>query len=117
MNAIRLTTLIAFGVLSLAATGPSRADTAVASDRISIFEMPRNQANEVVGMLRPGEVVTIDRCTPSGRWCRVFSTEPTGWVPASYLIGAEAKLQATPQRSLTDSLFGPKPLTPAGGIR
>jgi hypothetical protein len=76
-----------------------------ASDNISIFELPRNQANEIVGMLRAGEEVRIDRCTPSQNWCRVFHDGPTGWVPGSYLIGAAAKNNETPQRSLASPPF------------
>jgi uncharacterized protein YraI len=98
----RIITLVAFGVLVLG-TVPAMAQStsAYASDKISIFERPLYRANEIVGMLLPGEVVTIQRCTADGKWCRVLSREPTGWVPASYLIGAAAKINATPLQSLT----------------
>ena len=113
MHALRLTVVLAFGTVALAAaTLPTAAATAVVSEKISIYQLPRNRVDEIVGLLRPGEEVAIDRCTESGQWCRVFSSEATGWVPASYLIGAAAKLQATPPRSLTDPQFGPDPLTP-----
>lgn len=85
--------------------GAAAAAEAYASNRISVFELPRYEANEIVGMLRAGEAVTIDRCTASGLWCRVFAAGGTGWVPADYLIGAAAKAGATPLRSLTDPPF------------
>jgi uncharacterized protein YraI len=93
------------GILALGATaGPGFAATARASDPISIFEGPHTDAH-VLGRLEAGEEVTIDRCTTTGNWCRVFHDGPTGWVPASYLIGAAAKADATPGRSLTDPPF------------
>jgi uncharacterized protein YraI len=91
-----------FGAVALAmAPGAASAAGAYASNRISMFELPRNQTNEIVGILQAGESVTIDRCTASGRWCRVFGQHYTGWVPADYIIGAAAKADATPLRSLT----------------
>ena len=93
------------GALALAATaGSSFANSARASDAISIFDGPDSFTN-VIGRLEAGEQVTIDRCTASGIWCRVFHDGPTGWVPASYLIGAAAKADATPGTSLTDAPF------------
>jgi hypothetical protein len=48
----------------------------------------------------------------------VLSHEPTGWVPASYLIGAAAKNNATPLQSLTTPPPVPmqKPFKNGGGI-
>jgi len=113
MHALRLIVALAFGTLALAtASLPASAATAVASEATSMYQLPRNRIDEVVGLLRPGQEVTIDRCTASGRWCRVFSNDSTGWVLASYLLGAAAKIEATPPRSLTDPQFGPSPLTP-----
>jgi uncharacterized protein YraI len=113
MHALHLTVALVFGSVALAAaTVPAAAASAVVSENISVYQLPRHRVDEVVGLLRAGEEVTIDRCTASGRWCRVFSGEPTGWVLASYLVGATAKIQATPPRSLTDPQFGPSPLTP-----
>ena len=86
------------------ATGNSVAATAHASDRISIFAGP-NTDDRVIGRLEAGEEVTIDSCTPTGHWCRIFHDGPTGWVPGSYLIGAAAKADATNARSLTDPTF------------
>jgi len=106
MKTTRLAATLAFGALSLLPlTGAAMAASAYASDKISIFAEPRNRANEIVGMLQAGETVTIDRCTASGNWCRVFHNGPTGWVPASYLLGAAAKIDATPLRSLADPSF------------
>lgn len=67
-------------------------------------------------MLQAGETVTIDRCSASGLWCRVFHDGPTGWVPASYLIGAAAKIDATPLRSLTTPAFDDRGHTNHGNI-
>jgi uncharacterized protein YraI len=95
-----LATAMICAALTLAPGAASAAGT-YASNRISMFELPRYETNEIVGILQAGEPVTIDRCTASGRWCRVFAERYTGWVPADYLIGAAAKADATPLRSLT----------------
>jgi len=114
----RIVTLAAFGALLLG-TVPAMAQStgAYASDKISIFAGPHYRANQIVGMLLPGEAVTIQRCTADGKWCRVLSREPTGWVPASYLIGAAAKANATPLQSLTTPPAVPmqKPFKNGGG--
>jgi uncharacterized protein YraI len=83
------------------AAGPALAASAYASGKITIFAEPNGNYAEILGMLQAGEVVTIDRCNFQGTWCRVFHAGPTGWVPASYLVGAQAKIEATPNRSLT----------------
>jgi hypothetical protein len=85
-------------------SGASNADQARVSEKISVWEQPRNRANEIIGLLQADEVVTIQRCTVDGDWCRVLSDQPTGWVPASYLVGSPAKADATPLRSLTAPL-------------
>jgi Bacterial SH3 domain len=82
-------------------SGAQNADQARVSEKISIWEMPRNRANEIIGLLQAGEIVTIQRCTVDGNWCRVISDQPIGWVPASYLVGSPAKADATPLRTLT----------------
>lgn len=46
-----------------------------------------------IGNLRDGTEVTLEYCTRNGVWCQVTDT---GWVLASYLVGAAAKLQVTP---------------------
>ena len=86
---------------AIALPGAASAATAYASDKISVFSGPHVAYNEIIGLLQPGETVSIDRCTASGEWCRVFAAQVTGWVPASYLIGAAAKNDATPLQSLT----------------
>ena len=119
MTLRRIFTLAAFGILALGAVPAMAQSTgAYASDKISIFEGPHYRANQIVGMLLPGEPVTIQRCTADGKWCRVFSHEPTGWVPASYLIGSAAKNNATPLQSLTTPPPVPmqKPFKNGGGI-
>ena len=105
MTASRLLVALAFGALSATAlAAPAAAATARASDPIPIYTLP-NDDSRVVGVLQAGEVVTLDRCEASGIWCRVFHDGPTGWVLASFLIGAQAKIDATPGRSLTDPPF------------
>ncbi|HVX80307.1 MAG: SH3 domain-containing protein [Devosia sp.] len=84
---------------------PAEAATARASDKITIFAVPTDDYSRVVGLLQAGEVVTIDTCNAQGTWCRVFHDGPTGWVLASFLIGAQAKIEATPGRSLTAPWF------------
>lgn len=86
---------------AIALPGAASAASAYASDKISVFSDPHVSANGIIGLLQPGENVQIDRCTASGAWCRVFAGHVTGWVPASYLIGAAAKNDATPLQSLT----------------
>ncbi|HTJ56362.1 MAG TPA: SH3 domain-containing protein [Devosiaceae bacterium] len=95
----------AFALLGLAGTASAASGGAYASDNISIYELPRARANEIVGMLQAGEQVAIDRCTPSQKWCRVFHDGRTGWVPGSYLIGAATKNNETPLPSLTSPGF------------
>ncbi|MDR3473790.1 MAG: SH3 domain-containing protein [Devosia sp.] len=87
------------------AAAPAMAATAYASDKITIFAGPTDDYSRILGMLQAGEVVTIDRCNVEGTWCRVFHSGPTGWVLASYLIGAQAKIDATPGRSIPDRAF------------
>jgi uncharacterized protein YraI len=114
----RIATVVAFGALALSAA-PSMAQStgAYASNKISIFQLPRYRANEIVGMLLPGEPVKVQRCTANGKWCRVLSDQPTGWVPASYLVGSPAKNNATPLQSLTTPPAAPmqKPFKNGGG--
>jgi len=116
----RISIMVALGAIVFSAV-PSLAQSsggAYASNKISIFQLPRYRANEIVGMLLPGEQVVVQRCTANGEWCRVLSHEPTGWVPASYLIGAAAKNNATPLQSLTTPPPVPmqKPFKNGGGI-
>ena len=95
--------LLAIASLSLAAL-PANAATARASNEISIFATPHTYG-QILGKLSSNEEVTLDRSTADGKWCRVLHSGPTGWVPASYLIGALAKVEATPGRSITDPPF------------
>jgi len=104
MTIPRILAAFTLGALSvLGAIGAAEAATARASDDITIFAVPRGDYSRVLGVLRAGEVVQLDTCDATGQWCRVIHDGPTGWVPASYLIGSQAKLDATPGggRSLT----------------
>ena len=102
-----LAAIAVLGVLAFSgASVPALAATAHASDKITIFGVPRGDYSRIVGLLQAGEEVTLDRCTSDGRWCRVLHNGPTGWVPASYLVGAAAKLDATVGRPLTDPDLG-----------
>ena len=96
----------ALALLGLAgAAAPAAAATAYASDKIPIFGVPADDYARILGLLQAGEVVKLDRCTADGTWCRVIHNGPTGWVLASYLVGAAAKIDATPGRSLTAQPF------------
>jgi hypothetical protein len=85
-------------------SGAPNSDQARVSEKISVWEQPRNRANEIIGLLQADQIVTIQRCTVDGEWCRVLSDQPTGWVPGSYLVGSPAKADATPLESLTAPL-------------
>jgi len=105
MTPSRLLAVLALAAVSLAGiAAPAVAATAHASDRIPIYTLP-NDDSRLLGVLQAGEEVTLDRCNAQGTWCRVFHDGPTGWVLASFLIGAQAKIDATPGRSLTDPPF------------
>ena len=96
---------LASAALSLAVLAPlgqpALAATARASDPVQIYSAPHNTST-LLGVLTANEVVRLDRCTSDGIWCRVLHDGPTGWVLASFLIGAEAKIEATSGRSITD---------------
>jgi uncharacterized protein YraI len=100
-SALALTALAGSANASSFGSGASNADQARVSEKISIWAMPGNRANEIIGLLQAGEVVTLQRCTVDGKWCRVLSDQPTGWVPGSYLVGSPAKADVTPLESLT----------------
>lgn len=101
MTSSRLLAALVLGATALAGfAAPASAATATASDKISIYELP-NYQGRILGLLQAGEEVSLDRCNAQGTWCRVFHDGPTGWVLASYLVGAKAKIDATPGRSLT----------------
>lgn len=104
-------------VAAIVLPGAAFAATAYTSDRISVFGQPRFARNDIVGLLPAGIDVDIQRCTASGDWCRVSAGGLIGWIPASYIIGAAAKADATPLQSLTsppvsdqDSLNRRKPV-------
>jgi hypothetical protein len=99
--ALALTVLTGSANANPYGSGAPNADQARVSEKISVWEQPRNRANEIIGLLQAGDVVTIQRCTVDGNWCRVLSDQPTGWVPGSYLVGSPAKADATPLLSLT----------------
>ncbi len=97
--------------------GAAFAGAAYTSDKISVVEQPRNQANEIVGLLPAGVAVDIDRCNVEGDWCRVKDDNVIGWVPASYLIGAAAKADASPLSTLTQQDADPHGhKQPGGGL-
>jgi uncharacterized protein YraI len=92
--------LSALAVAGFAAPASAGDDVATATNKISIYELPDYQGR-ILGLLQAGEEVRLDRCNAQGTWCRVFHDGPTGWVLASFLIGARAKIDATPGRSIT----------------
>lgn len=104
---IRTLALVPLALLGFAAAAmPAFAATAHATNNIQIFDVPRDDQTQVAGVLRAGEDVTLDTCTPDGIWCRVIHDGPPGWVLASFLVGAQAKVDATvSQGGLTNSTF------------
>jgi len=97
--------LLAAASLALASAAPLAqpvlAATARASDPVIIYATPHDTGT-ILGVLKANEEVNLDRCTADGSWCRVLHEGPTGWVLASFLVGAAAKVEATSGRSLTD---------------
>ena len=75
--------------------------------RVSIYAGP-SDFTQILGKLNAGDVVKLDFCLPNGTWCRVLHDGPTGWVLASFLIGAQAKIDATPGRSLAGRVPRPR---------
>lgn len=94
-----LTAIAALAVIGSA--GAASAATARASGQLPVYAGPGN-GYAVVGRLAKNERVSIERCTNSGRWCLVSDGQPIGWVLASYLVGSQAKLLATPPKLLVD---------------
>lgn len=100
-----------FGVLvAVAALGAGggealAAPTARATGTLTIYAGP-GYGYVPIGQLPNGTSVTLAECTPSGRWCRLADA-PGGWVLGSYLVGAAAKVQATPYRPLVNPFFDP----------
>ena len=102
MQTRRLLASIALSLAALAPLSqPALAATARASDPVEIYSAPHNTST-LLGVLKANEVVNLDRCTADGIWCRVLHDGPTGWVLASFLVGAAAKIEATSGRSITD---------------
>lgn len=65
---------------------PSFAFAATATSTVNVRSAPVN--GPVVDVLRAGQQVDVDRCTPSG-WCYVTKPGPDGWVSAAFLSNDE----------------------------
>lgn len=100
-NALLVT---AFAVLAALVALPAEAasrSTAHASGNIPVRAGP-GVGYEIIGTLRQGVAVHLQRCTRNSGWCLFLdkSGEPAGWVRGSYLVGSAAKLEVTPHRFL-----------------
>jgi uncharacterized protein YraI len=93
------------GLLAAALLGsaiPAEAATARASGVLAVYAGP-GSGYTLVGKLPKGAQVDVVRCTYSGRWCLVGNgSRAQGWVLASYLVGAAAKLRASPPKFLVN---------------
>ena len=80
--------------LLAAAAAPALAESTarVKGGNIPVYAGPGYDYRKI-DTLPDGTVVTLDYCTRNGVWCQVTDT---GWVLASYLVGAAAKLEVTP---------------------
>ena len=64
---------------------PAEAARAVVTRNVDIRSGPGNQ-HRVIGRLRSGERVDVNRCASSRRWCHVQSRRSRGgWVNARFL--------------------------------
>jgi uncharacterized protein YraI len=101
-KSIAIAAMAAAAVLGAAgASSAATTATARASGQLPVYAGPGN-GYAVVGRLAKDERVSIERCTYSGRWCLVSDGQPIGWVLSSYLVGSQAKLQASPPKLLVD---------------
>ncbi|HEV7719294.1 MAG TPA: SH3 domain-containing protein [Arsenicitalea sp.] len=101
-KSIAIAAVATFAVLGAAgASSAATTATARASGQLPVYAGP-GSGYAVVGRLAKDERVSIERCTYSGRWCLVSDGRPIGWVLSSYLVGASAKLQATPPKFLVN---------------
>lgn len=101
------TTLLVLTSLAAALLGPLPAEaasrgTAHASGDIPVRAGP-GVGYEIIGTLKKGVDVRLQRCTRDAGWCLFLSRsgEPAGWVRGSYLVGSGAKLEVTTHKFLT----------------
>jgi uncharacterized protein YraI len=92
--------------LSCANPVAALAATARASGAVTLYGGP-GYGYAPVGRLVGNEIVRLDQCTASGRWCHVLGAAKSGWALGSYLIGSAAKLAATPYRPLVNPFPDP----------
>jgi uncharacterized protein YraI len=85
---------------ALASSG-AEAATARASGAPAIYAGP-GYGYAVIGRLAPNEAVSLAECTPRALWCRIVHDGPGGWVLGSFLVGAAAKVNATPWQPLVN---------------
>jgi len=82
------------------------AATARASGAPAVYAGP-GYGYAMIGRLASGEVVSIAECTPRAVWCRIVHAGPDGWVLGSFLVGAAAKVNATPWQPLVNPFHHP----------
>ena len=96
---MRAALIIALALIATPALAQSTAR--VSGGAIQVRSGP-GSGYDSIGVLPNGTEVTLERCTRSGAWCLVTDT---GWVRASYLVGAAAKVNATPPDFLFEDPF------------
>ncbi len=86
MNVLHMATVAFFTVvLTLAEVAPADAASAQVTGTVQVRSGP-GTSFRVVGQLRRGDRVTIDRCSSSRRWCNVRSRySRSGWVASRFL--------------------------------
>ena len=87
--------------LALAAALVALATPASAAEARATGDLPIRSGPgswyRVIGTLPDGTRVGLSRCTRQSRWCKIiYDDGPDGWVLGSYLVGAAAKMRATP---------------------
>lgn len=94
-------------VTTLPALAESR-NTARATGNLPVRSGP-GAGYAIIGTLKNGSRVHLDRCTRESNWCLFVDDEgdSVGWVRGSYLVGSAAKLEVTPQKFLSFDVMDP----------
>ena len=100
---MRLPFLVALAALALPLAAHAVEPTARVSGNIAVRTGP-GTGYATIGRLRDGDRVSLDYCTRDDRWCLVSGA---GWVNASYLVGWNAKIPATPFGFIGGDTFRP----------
>ena len=82
---MRTTLLAGFGLTLLMGGSALAAVSAMATTDLNVRSGPGTQY-AVVGVLSPGQPVTIRGCMEASQWCVVDTAEGDGWVYSDYLV-------------------------------